>query len=89
VEAAFFPVVNLTGDAGYSAFQATSLLNGESRQTTPQICHPVLKNGMIHASYSPSSDMVGMPPTKRFDIEEAYHAMLFHELVHSTGSTLG
>ena len=26
-----------------------------------------------------------MPVPKRFDTEEAYHAALFHELVHSTG----
>ncbi|HEV2318423.1 MAG TPA: efflux transporter outer membrane subunit, partial [Verrucomicrobiae bacterium] len=30
-KAAFFPAVSLTGDAGYSSFQAASLLNWESR----------------------------------------------------------
>jgi antirestriction protein ArdC len=49
---------------------------------------PVVKHGMTHAFYSPSSDTVGMPEPKRFDTEDAYHATLFHELVHSTGHGL-
>ncbi|MEI8288157.1 MAG: zincin-like metallopeptidase domain-containing protein [Verrucomicrobiota bacterium] len=46
---------------------------------------PVIKHGMTAAYYSPSSDIVGMPESKRFDTEDAYHSTLFHELVHSTG----
>jgi antirestriction protein ArdC len=46
---------------------------------------PVIKHGMSHAYYTPINDMVGMPERKRFDTEDAYHATLFHELVHSTG----
>lgn len=46
---------------------------------------PGLKHGMAAAYYSPSSDTVGLPESKRFDTEDAYHATLFHELVHSTG----
>ncbi len=46
---------------------------------------PILKHGLTAAYYSPSNDTVGMPEPKRFDNEEAYHAALFHELVHSTG----
>jgi antirestriction protein ArdC len=45
----------------------------------------VVKHGMTHAFYSPSNDTVGLPERKRFDTEDAYHATLFHELVHSTG----
>lgn len=47
---------------------------------------PVVKHGMMQASYSPVTDTVGMPEPKRFDTEDSYHATLFHELVHSTGS---
>jgi antirestriction protein ArdC len=46
---------------------------------------PAIKHGMSHAYYTPVNDMVGMPERKRFDTEDAYHATLFHELVHSTG----
>ncbi|MEJ0091327.1 MAG: zincin-like metallopeptidase domain-containing protein [Limisphaerales bacterium] len=46
---------------------------------------PILKHGLTAAYYSSSTDTVGMPEPKRFDNEEAYHAALFHELVHSTG----
>jgi antirestriction protein ArdC len=40
---------------------------------------------MTQAYYAPRSDIVGMPEVKRFKTEVAYHASLFHELVHSTG----
>jgi antirestriction protein ArdC len=46
---------------------------------------PAIKHGMTRAYYSPSNDIVGMPEPKRFDTGDAYHATLFHELVHSTG----
>ena len=46
---------------------------------------PQIKHGMAGAHYSPSNDIVGMPERKRFVHEEAYHAALFHELIHSTG----
>jgi len=46
---------------------------------------PAIKHGMTRAYYSPSDDTVGMPERKRFESEDAYHATLFHELVHSTG----
>jgi antirestriction protein ArdC len=46
---------------------------------------PQIKNGMSHAFYQPVNDTVGMPERKRFETEDAYHATLFHELVHSTG----
>jgi antirestriction protein ArdC len=46
---------------------------------------PVVKHGMSHAYYSPINDIVGLPERKRFDTEDAYHATLFHELIHSTG----
>ncbi len=46
---------------------------------------PIIKHGMSRAYYSPSDDTVGMPERNRFETEDAYHATLFHELVHSTG----
>jgi antirestriction protein ArdC len=46
---------------------------------------PKIKGGMSHAFYQPVNDTVGMPERKRFESEDAYHATLFHELVHSTG----
>jgi antirestriction protein ArdC len=38
-----------------------------------------------HAFYRPSVDVVGMPPSSRFESPEAYFSTLFHELTHSTG----
>jgi len=46
---------------------------------------PAIKHGMTRAYYSPSDDTVGMPERNRFETEDAYHATLFHELVHATG----
>jgi antirestriction protein ArdC len=46
---------------------------------------PAVKHGMSHAYYTPVNDLVGMPERKRFETEDAYHATLFHELVHATG----
>jgi antirestriction protein ArdC len=37
------------------------------------------------ASYSPSADVVAMPPKSVFNSSEGYYATLFHELTHSTG----
>jgi antirestriction protein ArdC len=50
---------------------------------------PLVKHGMSHAYYSPPNDTVGIPERRRFDSEDAYHATLFHELVHSTGHEKG
>ena len=67
--------------ADETAFAVT--LPGEIVAGMPQ--PPALKHGMTKAYYSPSNDTVGMPERKRFETEDAYHATLFHELVHSTG----
>jgi outer membrane protein, multidrug efflux system len=50
-KAAFFPAVSLTGDAGYSSFQAASLLNWESRlfQIGPQVAMPILNGGRLRS----------------------------------------
>ncbi|MBF9254835.1 DUF1738 domain-containing protein [Pontibacter sp. 172403-2] len=46
----------------------------------PQIWH-----GGTQAYYAPSDDRVQMPALKSFVSSQAYHATLFHELIHSTG----
>lgn len=38
------------------------------------------------AYYHPQLDLINMPPKQRFQSAEGYYAVLFHELVHSTGS---
>lgn len=38
------------------------------------------------AFYHPQLDLINMPPKPRFKSPEGYYAVLFHELVHSTGS---
>ena len=45
---------------------------------------PVRINGN-RAYYSPSNDIVGMPPTNTFASDASYYATLFHEYAHSTG----
>ncbi len=46
---------------------------------------PAIRHGMRAAFYSPTEDFVGLPMRERFDHVDAYHATLFHELVHATG----
>lgn len=38
------------------------------------------------AFYHPRLDLINMPPKPRFKSAEGYYAVLFHEMVHSTGS---
>jgi antirestriction protein ArdC len=64
--------------SSFAATEAAEIVAGMPDQ-------PVVKHGMTRAYYSPSSDTVGMPERKRFDTQDAYHATLFHELVHATG----
>jgi len=45
---------------------------------------PIRESGQ-GAFYTPDRDEVFMPPLRAFDSAEAYHATLFHELVHATG----
>jgi len=49
--AAFFPVLSLTGDAGYSSFTAATLLNWESRLFSigPAVTLPLLTGGRTEA----------------------------------------
>jgi multidrug efflux system outer membrane protein len=48
-KAAFFPAISLTGDAGYSSFHVSSLLNWESQlfQIGPAATFPVLNGGRL------------------------------------------
>ena len=47
-------------------------------------CPPINHDGS-RACYSPSSDIVTMPPRNRFEEPSEYYSTLFHELGHSTG----
>jgi antirestriction protein ArdC len=50
------------------------------------IGRPDIKHGVnSQACYHPLTDIVEMPLKKSFDTTEHYYAVLFHELVHSTG----
>ncbi|HMG94363.1 MAG TPA: zincin-like metallopeptidase domain-containing protein [Chryseolinea sp.] len=47
---------------------------------------PAIKKGHERAFYSPSGDYVEMPGMDQFSVDQQYYSVLFHELVHSTGS---
>jgi antirestriction protein ArdC len=55
----------------------------ETLQNIPNC--PDIKHGGNEAYYSPTFDYVQMPPMNSFKNSEAYYAVLFHELGHSTG----
>lgn len=46
---------------------------------------PKLTHEKEEAYYHPSLDLINLPPKPRFKTAEDYYAVLFHELVHSTG----
>lgn len=46
---------------------------------------PHIGHGGAQAYYAPVSDRVQLPELKHFSSPHAYHATLFHELIHSTG----
>lgn len=46
---------------------------------------PKIRHGGDKAYYSPTIDLVVMPPFDTFESAEAYYSTLFHELGHSTG----
>ena len=46
---------------------------------------PRILHGGSRAYYAPALDTVQVPEPKRFVSPQAYHATLFHELIHSTG----
>lgn len=48
---------------------------------------PPIKHGGDRAFYTPSGDYVQMPLKKSFHTLNEYYSTLFHELVHSTGSS--
>jgi antirestriction protein ArdC len=47
--------------------------------------HPGLRTG-DHASYTPSKDMITIPPKDTFIKTEPYYSTLYHEMIHATGS---
>jgi len=46
---------------------------------------PVLRHFGDRAYYSPTTDVITMPPRHAFNTGENYYASLFHEMGHSTG----
>src|SRR6202034_3821495 len=54
--AAFFPAISLTGEAGYSSFQASTLLNWQSRlfQIGPELSLPLLNSGRTESQVQES-----------------------------------
>lgn len=46
----------------------------------------IVHKDFSRAFYSPSLDVVNVPELKHFATSEGYHATLFHELAHATGS---
>jgi len=64
-----------------NSFAVTEAVEIVARMPQP----PRVKHGMSHAYYAPVNDTVGIPERRQFDSEDAYHSILFHELVHSTG----
>lgn len=46
---------------------------------------PRIQHGGAQACYAPAPDIVQVPEPRRFVSTEAYHATLFHELIHATG----
>lgn len=46
---------------------------------------PGFVEAAVTPHYTPLTDTVTMPPMDRFDSSEAYYAVYFHELIHSTG----
>jgi multidrug efflux system outer membrane protein len=54
--AAFFPAISLTGEAGYSSFQASTLLNWQSRffQIGPELSLPILNGGRTESEVKQS-----------------------------------
>jgi antirestriction protein ArdC len=50
---------------------------------------PQIKHGGSEAFYAPVNDYIQMPKLEHFKSSESYYAVLFHELIHSTGTTHG
>jgi antirestriction protein ArdC len=46
---------------------------------------PIIQNKENEAYYHPGKDYINMPKRKVFNSNEEYYAVLFHELIHSTG----
>ncbi len=46
---------------------------------------PALQSKENEAYYHPGKDFINMPKAKVFKTKEEYYAVLFHELIHSTG----
>lgn len=87
----YYNVFNLEQCDGISVVTS----NGPARQFTPienadrivsEMMHPPeITYGGNKASYSPINDKISMPVGDRFEKNEEFYSVLFHELGHSTG----
>ncbi len=48
---------------------------------------PEIREGMDHACYRPSDDVIEIPSRESFTSSEGYYSVLFHEMTHATGAS--
>lgn len=88
----YFNVFNISDVEGID-FTLPELTRQDNEPIT--VCESIVANmpqapairstDLSGAYYSPLADYVNMPSLERFDSSADYYAVLFHELVHSTG----
>ncbi len=89
----YFNIFNLDQTTGIDYEKPSEELKTPFEQI--QTCTEVLYNkppGMPRvehvenrAYYAPKRDIINMPKKEAFDSEQSYYAVLFHEMIHSTG----
>jgi antirestriction protein ArdC len=67
-----------------TARETKELPSCESIVSAMQHCPPI-RHKEQKAFYQPKEDYVNMPKKRSFKNDESYYAVLFHELIHSTG----
>jgi antirestriction protein ArdC len=72
-------------DTAEEVNEFTAIAEAEEKVTAYQDRPEVHFNGQ-RAYYAPLEDKINMPKKESFDNPQSYYAVLFHELVHSTGS---
>lgn len=80
VEGVDFRLPTMPQRSGPQILEACQHVVDNFPQPSPQLLH-----GGTQAYYAPVRDIVQMPAPGRFLTPEAYHATLFHELIHATG----
>lgn len=80
VEGVDFQLPTVPERSGPQILEACQQVVDGFPQPSPKVLH-----GGTQAYYAPVKDIVQMPDPRRFVSSEAYHATLFHELIHATG----